>query len=196
MRKQLLLSTGIICLMLAPAVSYGQAPGARGEEQKQMRPSEGGKGAASQERGAERAQERGQGAEHKAQGAAGREEKGVGSRQTEERGKAAPTTERPATASDDKRGRNDDAKSSERAQDSRHSGRDAQPAREGRDAKDSTKDTSAIIYSKGTWRDVNTLIAPVSGWFLSVANGINASGQIVGTGFHNGAERAFVLTPQ
>jgi len=142
MRKQLLLSTGIICLMLAPAVSYGQAPGARGEEQKQMRPSEGGKGAASQERGAERAQERGQGAEHKAQGAAGREEKGVGSRQTEERGKAAPTTERPATASDDKRGRNDDAKSSERAQDSRHSGRDAQPAREGRDAKDSTKDTS------------------------------------------------------
>ena len=142
MRKQLLLSTGIICLMLAPAVSYGQAPGARGEEQKQMRPSEGGKGAASQERGAERAQERGQGAEHKAQGAAGREEKGVGSRQTEERGKAAPTTERPATASDDKRGRNDDAKSSERAQDSRHGGRDAQPAREGRDAKDSTKDTS------------------------------------------------------
>ena len=98
MRKQLLLSTGIICLMLAPAVSYGQAPGARGEEQKQMRPSEGGKGAASQERGAERAQERGQGAEHKAQGAAGREERGSGSRQTEERGKAAPPSERNAAA--------------------------------------------------------------------------------------------------
>jgi Protein of unknown function (DUF1236) len=139
MRKQLLLSTGIICLMLAPAVSYGQAPGARGEEQKQMRPSEGGKGAASQERGAERAQERGQGAEHKAQGAAGREEKGVGSRQTEERGKAAPSSERPATASDDKRGRGGDAKSSERAQDSRQGGRDAQTAREGKDTKDSTK---------------------------------------------------------
>jgi hypothetical protein len=30
MRKQLLLSTGIICLMLAPAASFGQAPGARG----------------------------------------------------------------------------------------------------------------------------------------------------------------------
>ena len=90
MRKQLLLSTGIICLMLAPAVSYGQTPGGRGEEQKQMRPSEAGKGAASQERGAERAQERAQGAEQKAQGAAGREEKGAGSRQTEERGKAAP----------------------------------------------------------------------------------------------------------
>jgi hypothetical protein len=134
MRKQLLLSTGIICLMLAPAVSFGQAPGGRGEEQKQMRPSEAGKGAASQERGAERVQERGQGAEQKAQG--GREERGSGSRQTEERGKAAPSSERPATASDDKRGRGDDAKSSERAQDSRQGGRDAH---EGKDAKDSTK---------------------------------------------------------
>src|SRR5215207_5217764 len=137
MRKQLLLSTGIICLMLAPAVSYGQAPGGRGEEQKQMRPSDIGKGAASQERGAERVQERAQGAEQKAQGAAGREEKGAGSRQTEERGKAAPSSERPATASDDKRGRGEDAKSRERAQDSRQGGRDAQTAREGKDAKDS-----------------------------------------------------------
>jgi hypothetical protein len=141
MRKQLLLSTGIICLMLAPAVSYGQTPGGRGEEQKQMRPGDAGKGAASQERGAERAQERAQGAEQKAQGAAGREEKGAGSRQTEERSKAAPTPERPATASDDKRGRGDDAKSSERAQDSRQGGRDAQTAREGKDAKDSNKDS-------------------------------------------------------
>lgn len=142
MRKQLLLSTGIICLMLAPAVSYGQAPGGRGEEQKQTRPSDAGKGAASQERGAERVQERAQGAEQKAQGAAGREEKGAGSRQSEERGKAAPATERPATASDDKRGRGDDAKSSERAQDSRQGNRDAQTAREGKDAKDSNKDST------------------------------------------------------
>jgi hypothetical protein len=141
MRKQLLLSTGIICLMLAPAVSHGQAPGGRGEEQKQMRPGDAGKGAASQERGAERVQERAQGAEQKAQGAAGREEKGAGSRQTEERGKAAPTPERPATASDDKRGRGDDAKSSERAQDSRQGGRDAQTAREGKDAKDAKDST-------------------------------------------------------
>jgi hypothetical protein len=142
MRKQLLLSTGIICLMLAPAVSYGQAPGARGEEQKQMRPSEAGKGAAPQERGAERAQERAQGAEQKAQGAQGREERGSGSRQTEERTKAAPSSERPSTASDDKRGRGDDAKSSERAQDSRQGGRDAQTAREGKDAKDGAKDST------------------------------------------------------
>jgi hypothetical protein len=139
MRKQLLLSTGFICLMLAPAVSYGQAPGGRGEEQKQTRPSEAGKGAGSQERGAERIQERAQGAEQKAQGAAGREEKGAGSRQTEERGKAAPSGERPTAASDDKRGRGDDAKSGDRAQDSRQGGRDAQTAREGKDAKDNAK---------------------------------------------------------
>ena len=142
MRKQLLLSTGIVCLMLAPAVSFGQSPGGRGEEQKQMRPSEAGKGAASQERGAERMQERAQGAEQKAQGAAGREERGAGSRQTEERTKAAPSSERPSTASDDKRGRGDDAKSSERAQDSRQGGRDAQTARERNDAKDSNKDST------------------------------------------------------
>jgi hypothetical protein len=142
MRKQLLLSTGIVCLMLAPAVSYGQTPGGRGEEQKQMRPSDAGKGAASQERGAERVQERAQGAEQKAQGAAGREERGSGSRQTEERSKAAPSNERPSTASDDKRGRGDDAKSSDRAQDSRPGGRDAQTAREGKDAKDSSKDST------------------------------------------------------
>jgi hypothetical protein len=104
-----------------------------------VRPSDAGKGAASQERGAERVQERAQGAEQKAQGAAGREERGAGSRQTEERSKAAPSSERPATASDDKRGRGDDAKSSERAQDSRQGGRDAQTTREGKDAKDSTK---------------------------------------------------------
>ncbi|NOJ49867.1 DUF1236 domain-containing protein [Bradyrhizobium archetypum] len=145
MRKQLLLSTGIICLMLAPAVSYGQAPGARGEEQKQMRPSDSGRGGASQERGGERAQERGPAAEQRTQGAAGREERGAGSRQTEERGKAAPSSERPAAAADDsKRGRGDDAKSGERAQDSRQGGRDAQTAREGKDAKDSGKGSAEM----------------------------------------------------
>jgi hypothetical protein len=106
-----------------------------------MRPSDSGKGAASQERGAERAQERGHAAEQRTPGAAGREERGAGSRQTEERGKAAPSSERPATADDSKRGHGDDAKSSERAQDSRSSGRDAQTAREGKDAKDSSKDS-------------------------------------------------------
>jgi Protein of unknown function (DUF1236) len=146
MRKQLLLSTGIICLMLAPAVSYGQAPGGRGDEQKQMRPADSGKGAASQERGAERARERGQAAEQKAQGAAGREERGAGSRQTEERGRSS--SERPATAADDKRGRGDDAKSGERARDSRQGGRDAQTVREGKDARESGKDSKGSAEMK------------------------------------------------
>lgn len=150
MRKQLLLSTGIICLMLAPAVSYGQAPGARGDDQKQMRPADTGRGGASQERGAERAQERAPAAEQRAQG--GREEKGAGSRQTEERSKGSPASERPATAADDKRGRGDDAKPTERAQDSRQDtrqgGRDAQTAREGKDAKDSAAKDSAKENTK------------------------------------------------
>lgn len=150
MRKQLLLSTGIICLMLAPDVSYGQSPGARGEDQKQMRPAETGKGAASQEHGTERAQERAPAAEHRAQG--GREEKGAGSRQTEERSKASPSSERPATAADDKRSRGDDAKPSERAQDSRQDtrqgGRDAQTAREGKDTKDRAKDSKGSAEMK------------------------------------------------
>ena len=165
MRKQLLLSTGIICLMLAPAVSYGQAPGGRGEEQKQMRPSEAGKGAASQERGAERTQERAQGAEQKSQGAAGREEKGAGSRQTEEKSKAAPSSERPATASDDKRGRGEDAKSRERAQDSRQGGRDAQTAREGKDAKDSKDSKGSAEMDRDRARGKSTRGAgKVEGW--------------------------------
>jgi hypothetical protein len=146
MRKQLLLSTGIICLMLAPAVSYGQAPGARGDDQKQMRPAEAGKGAA------ERVQERAPATEQRAQG--GREEKGAGSRQTEERSKSSPSNERPATAADDKRGRGDDAKPSERAQDSRQDtrqgGRDAQTAR---DAKENAKDSKDSKGSAEMKRD-------------------------------------------
>jgi hypothetical protein len=135
MRKQLLLSTGIVCLMLAPGLSYGQAPTGRSEEPKQMQPSGAGKGAASQERGAERAQERAKGGEQKAQGAMGREERGTGSRQAGEKGKAAtPGADRPTAASDDsKRGRGEDARPAARAQDSRQGGR------EGKDAKGSAE---------------------------------------------------------
>ncbi|KRQ88501.1 DUF1236 domain-containing protein [Bradyrhizobium valentinum] len=148
MRKQLLLSTGIICLMLAPGLSYGQAPGGRSEEPKQMQPSDRGKGAASQERGAERAQERAKGAEQKAQGAADREERGAGSRQAGEKGKAAPGAERPTAASEDsKRGRGDDAKrATEQTKGARPGDREAD---RGRDAKESAKD-SAKDSTKGT----------------------------------------------
>ncbi|ANW05338.1 DUF1236 domain-containing protein [Bradyrhizobium icense] len=148
MRKQLLLSTGVIYLMLAPGLSYGQAPGGRSEEPKQMQPSDRGKGAASQERGAERAQERAKGAEQKAQGAADREERGAGSRQAGEKGKAAPGAERPTAASEDsKRGRGDDAKkATEQTKGARPGDREAD---RGRDAKESAKD-SAKDRTKGT----------------------------------------------
>jgi probable HAF family extracellular repeat protein len=43
--------------------------------------------------------------------------------------------------------------------------------------------------------DLNTLIAPGSGWVLAVARGINDSGRIVGVGVTNGVARAFLLTP-
>jgi probable HAF family extracellular repeat protein len=43
--------------------------------------------------------------------------------------------------------------------------------------------------------DLNTLIAPDSGWRLDSASSINGTGQIVGAGFHDGNYRGFLLTP-
>ncbi|WP_169978504.1 DUF3466 family protein [Tautonia rosea] len=43
-------------------------------------------------------------------------------------------------------------------------------------------------------RDLNSLIAPGSGWLLTSAEGINNRGQIVGFGTFEGQTRAFVLT--
>jgi probable HAF family extracellular repeat protein len=42
---------------------------------------------------------------------------------------------------------------------------------------------------------LNTLIPTGSGWNLQQANGVNDRGQIVGTGVHNGHQRAYLLTP-
>ena len=44
-------------------------------------------------------------------------------------------------------------------------------------------------------RDLNTSIAGDSGWRLLEASAINDSGQIVGFGLFNGAQRAFRLDP-
>lgn len=44
--------------------------------------------------------------------------------------------------------------------------------------------------------DLNTLIPANSGWTLSAATGINASGWIVGNGIINGTNHAFLLTPK
>lgn len=54
----------------------------------------------------------------------------------------------------------------------------------------------AFIYGQGHMVDLNTRIAPDSGWVLTSANDINDRGQIAGTGYHNGVLRAFLITPQ
>ena len=53
----------------------------------------------------------------------------------------------------------------------------------------------AAVWKNGTVNDLNNLIPPNSGWELSAAKAINNRGQIVGNGRHNGAIRAFLLTP-
>ena len=54
----------------------------------------------------------------------------------------------------------------------------------------------AFVYKAGKITDLNKLIPAGSGWVLIDAEGINASGQIVGMGMHNGAEHGYLLTPQ
>jgi probable HAF family extracellular repeat protein len=53
----------------------------------------------------------------------------------------------------------------------------------------------AFLYRDGSMTDLNSLIPSTSGWTLTTAKGINASGEIVGTGLHNGIKRAFLLQP-
>ena len=55
--------------------------------------------------------------------------------------------------------------------------------------------THAFLWSGGSMRDLNSLIPGNSGWVLEYATGVNDSGQICGYGAHNGARRAFLLTP-
>jgi RNA polymerase sigma factor (sigma-70 family) len=54
----------------------------------------------------------------------------------------------------------------------------------------------AAIFKGGNARDLNSLIDPEADWQLVYARGINDKGQIVGGGVHNGARRAFLLTPK
>jgi probable HAF family extracellular repeat protein len=53
----------------------------------------------------------------------------------------------------------------------------------------------AFLYDSGVMTDLNDLIPPDSGWEVYQASGINSSGQIVGEGFHNGAQHGFLMTP-
>jgi len=53
----------------------------------------------------------------------------------------------------------------------------------------------AFLYQGDVMVDLNTLIAPGSGWTLLAARDINDSGQIIGIGLFGGVPRAFLLTP-
>ncbi|TVQ11156.1 MAG: tandem-95 repeat protein, partial [Balneolaceae bacterium] len=53
----------------------------------------------------------------------------------------------------------------------------------------------AVVWISDTLFDLNDLIDPTSGWTLLEAAAINSSGQIAGTGIHQGALRAFLLSP-
>jgi probable HAF family extracellular repeat protein len=53
----------------------------------------------------------------------------------------------------------------------------------------------AFRWEDGVMLDLNDHIAPDSGWVLMQATAINARGQIAGFGSHEGAVRAFLLTP-
>jgi probable HAF family extracellular repeat protein len=54
----------------------------------------------------------------------------------------------------------------------------------------------AFVYSGGKIKDLNVMIPAGSAWVLIDAESINATGQIVGMGTHNGQEHAYLLTPQ
>jgi len=54
----------------------------------------------------------------------------------------------------------------------------------------------AFLWENGAMTDLNSLIAPDSGWVLNYALDINDDGQIVGKGLLGGETRAFLLTPQ
>jgi hypothetical protein len=57
-----------------------------------------------------------------------------------------------------------------------------------------TDGSVALLCDGKTWTDLNTQIGDPS-WVLSEATAINEAGQIAGTGYLNGAETAFLLTP-
>lgn len=58
------------------------------------------------------------------------------------------------------------------------------------------KKTRAFLFRGNTLSDLNSLIAPGSGWTLTNAFGINDNGQIVGGGTDaSGRQRAFILEP-
>jgi probable HAF family extracellular repeat protein len=53
----------------------------------------------------------------------------------------------------------------------------------------------AFVWADGMLFDLNDLAQNAPGWSLTAAYGINAAGQIVGTGTFNGSNSAFLLDP-
>ena len=53
----------------------------------------------------------------------------------------------------------------------------------------------AFLYTGGKTYDLNTLVTNATGWTLTNATAVNDAGQIVGAGYINGQEHAFLLTP-
>jgi uncharacterized protein (TIGR03437 family) len=54
---------------------------------------------------------------------------------------------------------------------------------------------TAFLYASGKVYDLDTLVVNGTGWTLTNATAVNDAGQIVGAGFINGQEHAFLLTP-
>lgn len=66
---------------------------------------------------------------------------------------------------------------------------------------ESTRDatlTRPVIWQDGQVQELAPLVEPASseGWTFTSVLGINNRGQIIGAGLHNGAERAFLLSPR
>jgi len=60
---------------------------------------------------------------------------------------------------------------------------------------DGSADPHAFIFENGVMLDLNNLIGASSGWVLTEAYAINASGEIAGAGVYDGVEQAFLLNP-
>jgi probable HAF family extracellular repeat protein len=60
----------------------------------------------------------------------------------------------------------------------------------------SEEDITACAWKDGKAHDLNKLLPSGSGWTLYFASSINAKGQIVGIGEHNGQLHAFLLDPK
>jgi hypothetical protein len=53
----------------------------------------------------------------------------------------------------------------------------------------------SFLYKFGHMENLSYFLPKNSGWTEIVAQGINDFGQIVGSGTHNGASAAFLMTP-